>query len=202
MDLPIIFADDNQILDSPLPTDLSSNSSNVHNSGTSKSGPSQTPGKFMLVNKQTGSSGNFIITPNSLKKANPINFSKQPPKYTKIILSSKRNNVEELKSNTQIHNISSEITIKKVPSSESLFDKGRGSSLVELIDLENEIEATAVPKPNLLTSELKNIILSKSSVDNFELHPEEGVLKRPSSVVNIINENDPDYIPPKNLKFE
>ncbi|XP_018566282.1 KAT8 regulatory NSL complex subunit 3 isoform X2 [Anoplophora glabripennis] len=198
MDLPIIFADDNQILDTTLPTDLTGN---VSNSGTPKIITSQTSGKFMLVNKQTGSSGNFIITPSGVKKPSPISFGKQPPKYTKIILSSKRSNVEELKSNTQIHTLSPEITVKKVPSCERVTEKVHSSSLMELIDLENEIEATAVPKPNLSTSDIKNItVLPKSSGDNFVLNTED--LKRSSSVVDITDEGDPDYIPPKNLKLE
>lgn len=199
MDLPIIFADDNQILDSALPTSVSS-SSNVPS--TPKIIPSQTSAKFMLVNKQTGSSGNFIITPNSMKKSNQMAFVKQPPKYTKIILSSKRSNVEEVKSNMQLHNISSEITVKKVPSSELLSEKVQESSLVELIDLENEIEATAVPKPNLLTSDIKNITILPKSCDSLQLRTDEGMLKRTSAVVDVMDENDPDYIPPKALKHE
>lgn len=202
MDLPIIFADDNQILDTSLPTDLTSNSTNVTGVGTPKMLSSQTAGKFMLVNKQTGSSGNFIITPTAVKKPSPISFGKQPPKYTKIILSSKRSNVEEIKANTQIHNLSSEITVKKVPSSsDCVSDRAHSSSLMELIDLENEIEATAVPKPNLLTSDVKNItVLPRNSGENFGLNSEN--LARASSVADVTDESDPDYIPPKNLKLE
>ncbi|KAJ8931429.1 hypothetical protein NQ314_015668 [Rhamnusium bicolor] len=145
MDLPIIFADDNQILESNLPTELPTSSSSLSGRVTPKIITSHTPAKFMLVNKQT---------------------------------------------------------VSPVPSSESLPEKARSSPLVELIDLENEIEATAVPKPNLATSDVKNItIIPKNSGDTFEFPQEGGVLKRSSSVIDITDE-DPDYIPPKTLKIE
>ncbi|KAJ8914984.1 hypothetical protein NQ315_002508 [Exocentrus adspersus] len=204
MDLPIIFADDNQILDTNLSSNLSNTSSNVRTpvASTTKILPSQTSGKFMLVNKPTVTSGNFIITPSNMKKSSPITFGKQPPKYTKIILSSKRNSIDDIKTNARIHNLSPEITVKKISSSQNIPNKSHAPPMVELIDLENEIEATAVPKPNLITSDIKNItIIPRNSGDTFELHPKEDTFKRSSSVIDTKDSSDPDYIPPKNLKL-
>lgn len=74
------------------------------------------------------------------------------------------------------------------------------TSSLELVDLENEIKATAVPKPNLSTSDIKNIkIIPKNANESLQLVPGK-FQKRPST--EILDEGDPDYVPPKNLKME
>lgn len=263
MDLPIIFADDNQILEpNNVPTDLSlSTASTASSTSTvtvsvptvSLSTPALprvlhtvAPGKFMLVNKQP-SQGNYIITSTGLKPTTniktPLTFNRPPPKYTKIILSAKKHNLEETK--TKIQNLSPEITIKKVASAQAQPPKSETTSVVELIDLENEIKATAVPKPNLGTSDIKNItIIPKCSAENINLIvnktsmntnplvirrpsqdrlPEKAAQMQPTEIpsiesvteipletvsderqelaAEIVDDEDPDYVPPKRLKY-
>ncbi|CAH1099657.1 unnamed protein product [Psylliodes chrysocephalus] len=212
MDLPIIFADDNQI--------LSTNSSPSHSLQTPtvstrvstptsvqipKTVQTVTPAKYMLVNKQTIGQRNFILTPN-IKRGSPVTFNKPTPKYTKIILSSKKNNLEEVKAmatTSKIQCLSPEITVKKVINAQQMLKPSAtppSTSSLELVDLENEIKATAVPKPNLSTSDIKNIkIIPKNANESLQLVPGK-FQKRPST--EILDEGDPDYVPPKNLKME
>ncbi|CAH1154973.1 unnamed protein product [Phaedon cochleariae] len=207
MDLPIIFADDNQILDTQLNTTPTSNISTATiPSMLSKNPPplSITPStaKYLLVNKQQASQGNLMVTPNIKKQQSPMAFNKTP-KYTKIILS-KKASAEEPRTRM----LSPEITIKKIakPQSHNIV-RTEPPPVVELIDLENEIRATAVPKPYLSTSDIKNIkIISKSAGDTFGMNFFTGERpsgsKRPPSVVEITDDGDPDYIPPKNIKLQ
>ncbi|CAH0559591.1 unnamed protein product [Brassicogethes aeneus] len=198
MDLPIIFADDNQILDTPIAEDLTTSVQMQQ----PKVAPPTNTNKFVLVNKQMSSSSNFIISP-SVKKS-PINLQKQQPKYTKIILS-KRNSTEEKKGSnliTKISGLPSDITVKKLESSSS--STFTLASPDEAFDLENELVATAVPKPNLSTSDVKNITIFKQASGgiNSPLHPLYcGDLKRPKERMEV-DSDDPDYIPPKSMKYE
>ncbi|XP_074028947.1 reduction in Cnn dots 1 isoform X2 [Leptinotarsa decemlineata] len=210
MDLPIIFADDNQMLDTNLPSSLASTTTSIPTSTAnvlSTMGPKTvTPAKFMVINKQPTSQGSFVYTP-SIRKPTPLSFNKPAQKYTKIILSSKKN-VDDLKANSKIQCLSPEITVKKVLSAQGHIPRTEPPPAVELIDLENEIKATAVPKPNLSTSDIKNIkIIPKNSGERLDMAFNRSsvgvsITKRPSSVIDIADDGDPDYIPPKNLKLE
>ncbi|CAG9857675.1 unnamed protein product [Phyllotreta striolata] len=207
MDLPIIFADDNQLLGNAAgPADVLQTSAAVQQaSQPSKTLANVASTKYMLVNKQTLGQGNYILTP-SIKKGSPVTsaFNKPTPKYTKIILSSKKNNAEDLKpvaasTPSKIQCLSPEITVKKVLSAQGQLIKSESSTSMELVDLENEIKATAVPKPNLSTSDVKNIkIIPKLSTD--VQYAAANVQKRPS--MENVDEGDPDYVPPKSLKLE
>lgn len=217
MELPIIFADDNKILEpsitngvthvTPTVTFVTTSISNTPVSlATPKVLQTITPGKFMLVNKQTANISNFMISPTSIKKQNTIPTNKPPPKYTKIILSSKKHNLEKLTPTApKIHNITSEIVTKKVLSNQSIPEHmlKDTSAMVELIDLENEIKATAVPKPNIGTDKY---IMVNNNLANKELlianHDASFIMKRPSTILENLDDNDPDYIPPKNLKLQ
>ncbi|XP_056642331.1 KAT8 regulatory NSL complex subunit 3 isoform X5 [Diorhabda sublineata] len=211
MDLPIIFADDNQIIN----TNTTANSTiTVNTTTTVSTTPTSiqlitqvpkavTPAKYMLVNKQSISQGNFIITP-SIKRTIPATFNK-PSKYTKIILSSKKTNLEDLKTAPKVPSLYSELTGKKVINTQGQIIKTLApqAGTVGLVDLENEIKATAVPKPSLCISDIKQIkILPKVSGELVSVSSikSESSQKRSPSVD--IDENDPDYIPPKNLKLE
>ncbi|XP_030764783.1 KAT8 regulatory NSL complex subunit 3 [Sitophilus oryzae] len=78
MDLPIIFADDNQILDPNVPNDLSTNE--AANQSVSKF-MNPISNKYVIVTKPTTS---------GVKRSNPMSAASRPPlKYTKIILSKK-----------------------------------------------------------------------------------------------------------------
>lgn len=206
MDLPIIFADDNKILEPNISAQEANTSGNhATNTQISLAAPKVlqtiTPGKFMLLNKQAVSPSNFIIPPTTIKKQNPANGHKPPPKYTKIILSSKKHNLEEIKTSHKIENLSPEITLKKVISSQVLQEKSIKETypIVELIDLENEIKATAVPKPNVTVD--KATAMTKALNKDVLLSKSDGslILKRPN--LDIVDDGDPDYIPPKNLKL-
>lgn len=168
MDLPIIFADDNQILDPNMPTDLSTTSSSKQPM-TKFISPTPT-NKFMIVTKPTTSLSNFIVTPSTVKRPNPVPVVKQPTKYTKIILSKK----------------STEPITAKIPGNMPVSNV---TASVEQIDLENELVATAVPKPNVVTPDRKlmGVISKKGGFTS-----EEQVY---------VDDDDPDYIPPKNLKI-
>ncbi|XP_057662812.1 KAT8 regulatory NSL complex subunit 3 isoform X4 [Diorhabda carinulata] len=211
MDLPIIFADDNQIIN----TNTTANSTiTVNTTTTVSTTPTSiqlitqvpkavTPAKYMLVNKQSISQGNFIITP-SIKRTIPATFNK-PSKYTKIILSSKKTNLEDLKTAPKVPSLYSELAGKKVINTQGQIIKTLApqAGTVGLVDLENEIKATAVPKPSLCISDIKQIkILPKVSGELVSVSSikSESSQKRSPSVD--IDENDPDYIPPKNLKLE
>lgn len=206
MDLPILFADDNKLLE-PTVSGESSNSRNetsipvstvaqspqVHLS-TPKLLQTVTPGKFMLINKPNATAGNVIIT-STIKKQNPLTFNKPPPKYTKIILSAKKHNLEELKPSTSVH---SETTmVKLIPSSLAMEESPIETPHVELIDLENEIKATAVPKPNASVD--RNLLNTKEAKEMINKQDISLIMKRPSEM---IDDGDPDYVPPKNLKLE
>lgn len=214
MNLPIIFADDNKILEPNISTQGSKNNTQVAttsnsmstgvSNATSKVLQTITPGKYMLVNKQATSQGNFIITPTNFKKQNSITFNKPPPKYTKIILSSKKHNLEELKSASKIQSLTQEITFRKVQPSQTTPEliMKQNSPVVELIDLENEIKATAVPKPNVNID--KNMVITKDSNKEVLIgKPNTSLLvKRPLSISEFADDGDPDYVPPKNLKLQ
>lgn len=213
MELPIIFADDNKILEPNISTNIisqvSATGTSITNTPVSLSSPKvlQTiaPGKFMLVNKPSTNLTNFIITPTHLKKQSPVTCNKPPPKFTKIILSSKKHNLEELKPTTIQQNTKQDISVKKVLLNETILVQNSKESLstVELIDLENEIKATAVPKPNINAD--KYIMVSNKTPNKEPLISKQDVsliMKRPSGVLEGTDDGDPDYIPPKNLKMQ
>lgn len=214
MELPIIFADDNKILEPNISTNtisqITATSTNLANT-VSLSAPKVlqtiTPGKFMLVNKPSSNLTNFIITPTHIKKQSPVTCNKPPPKYTKIILSSKKHNLEELKPKTMQENSCQDLSVKKIFLKETIVDhnpkESPPPSTVELIDLENEIKATAVPKPHMNSDKYimvnnkiphKELLICKQDVSL--------ILKRPSDVLEGKDDGDPDYIPPKNLKIQ
>lgn len=60
-------------------------------------------------------------------------------------------------------------------------------SPMEPIDLETELIATAVPKPNMLNDKKPMSVISKKG--NFD--PNQPYM----------DDDDPDYVPPKNLKL-
>lgn len=217
MELPIIFADDNKILEPNISTNnithvtptvtlvTTSLSTTPVSLATSKVLQTVTPGKFMLVNKQTANLGNFIISPTGIKKQSTMTNSKPPPKYTKIILSSKRHNLEKLTPATsKIQNITTESLSKKGLPNQTIQEHmlKEGPPMVELIDLENEIKATAVPKPNIGNDKY---ILVNNNISNKELlianSDASFIMKRSSAVLPNLDDSDPDYIPPKNLKL-
>ncbi|KAG5886123.1 hypothetical protein JTB14_021346 [Gonioctena quinquepunctata] len=211
MDLPIIFADDN--LDTSLTGNMTTTSAPSPTTNITiptivpKAVQPVTPAKYMLINKQSNSQGNFIFT-SGIRKPTPLSFNKPTPKYTKIILSSKKTNLDELKGSSKIQCLSPEITVKKVLNAQCQIPRVEPPPVVELIDLENEIKATAVPKPNLSTSDIKNIkIIPKNSGEKFDItfvksSERPSAPKRPSTELEIVDDEDPDYIPPKNLKME
>ncbi|XP_050303527.1 KAT8 regulatory NSL complex subunit 3 isoform X6 [Anthonomus grandis grandis] len=180
MDLPIIFADDNEVLDPNVPNDLSTNSGSTGGSGDLGTAPPRGPvtkfipptstSKFVLVNKPVSGSGlsNFIITPSSgVKRPNPVAGGvKQPTKFTKIILSKKA--VEPL-----------------------INRMGGGGGFVAPtappLDLESELVATAVPNPNFTGDKSDDVVTTKGG--NFD----------PDQM--FMDDDDPDYEPPKNLKL-
>jgi hypothetical protein len=152
MDLPIIFADDNQILDSTLTQPEVKSVSQIVTS-PSKLISANTGNKFMLINKPN----NFIISPTS-KTISALQPAKVTPKYTKIILSSKR--VPELSTASNlVTKISPEISVKKVVENEA---PSQGTQMEEL-DLENEIAASTLYKikTGVVQSESSEMIASK-----------------------------------------
>ncbi|XP_049820569.1 KAT8 regulatory NSL complex subunit 3 isoform X3 [Aethina tumida] len=221
MNLPIVFADDH-VLNATSVASIAGavsnavvNSTNstpetnvVHGQPTTVAGKIIGPAnKFVLVNKQISGGGNFIISPNSIKKVTAGSGLQKQPKFTKIILSKRSTTAgvaapapsATVTPSTSGHDESkptiikkmmtlpSEITVKKTPtmmgSSSQHMDEG--------FDLENELVATAVPKPNFATSDVKNITVlqSSSSVHNLVMEEQAKTTKE--------DENDPDYLPPK-----
>nr|CAH7718442.1 unnamed protein product [Callosobruchus chinensis] len=226
MDLPIIFADDNQIIEpssiredlgtpgasaSSVPAPVASVSTVSPVSMTiSKPSPttqtkvlsSVTPAKYMVLNKPSNQS-NFIFTSSGLKKQmTPVTFGKPPPKYTKIILSSKKVNPEEKLASTKVQCFSPDIPVKKLhqQSRESprYIKMDEKSSIVELIDLENEIKATAVPKPNFSPGLEKQCT---AQIIHKKLEIVAPLKRQSTSILDHTDETDPDYVPPKNLKL-
>ncbi|CAG9772473.1 unnamed protein product [Ceutorhynchus assimilis] len=184
MDLPIIFAEDNEILDS---SNVSADSSD-----STKTVPTVTPttvtqpkplpklvpssnNKYLLINRPTTKGmTNYVITSTatntstSLKRPLLTSSTQQPPKYTQIVLTKK--SLEPLPGN--------------IPSTSSLKPP---IHTMELEDCENEIVATMMMKPN--SQEKTVTMISKKGMD-------------PSAYGNVDKDNeDPDYIPPKNLKL-
>ncbi|RZB39517.1 KAT8 regulatory NSL complex subunit 3 [Asbolus verrucosus] len=144
LDLPIIFADDNQILENPLPhPEVKSAPQMVASTSSAKIIPTNAGNKFMLINKPS----NFILS-NSKSVAMAQPQTKMTPKYTKIILSSKRTPEPTTASNiiTKISNLSPEISVKKIIPLETT---STAPSRVEELDLENEIAASTLYKPTI-----------------------------------------------------
>ncbi|XP_066262059.1 KAT8 regulatory NSL complex subunit 3-like isoform X3 [Euwallacea similis] len=158
MDLPIIFADDNQLIDSNMPSTDLSVSSTVDQLDKPKFVSPIPTNKYVVINKSTACSGlsNFIISPTTLKMPNPTPVMKQPAKYTKIILSKK----------------GMEPFVYHRPSIAVSLNKD--------IDLETEIEATAVPRGMFSTLGKRQFLEEEQMV---------------------VEDDDPDYVPPKNLKL-
>lgn len=215
MDLPIVFADDNQILtrDNTIQPDLPPTQPPQTSSSFKIANPTSS-GKFVFVNKQvplqSGNGGNIIISQANIKKTAttlPVKPSGNPIKFTKIILS-KRPVSEENKSTNplvvpKITNLSSEITVKKLDVS--------ATAPSEPIDLENELVATAVPNPNFARGDKKlTIVTTKPEGSSEKLSKplqviiNEALAKRSASIAELEepDPDDPDYIPPKNMKIE
>lgn len=221
MDLPIVFADDNQILtrDNTIQPDLPPSQPPPSQSPAFKIANSTSSGKFVFVNKQvplqSGSSGNIIISQTNIKKcasAVPVKSSGNPIKFTKIILS-KRPVSEETKNTnpvmiSKISNLSSEITVKKLDASMS-----SAAAVGEAIDLENELVATAVPNPNFARNDnMKSMTIITKKPDGssekltkpLQLIINDALTKRPAALAELEDPDpdDPDYIPPKNMKLD
>lgn len=86
------------------------------------------------------------------------------------------------------------------------------TSVPEAVDLENELVATAVPKPNF-SKEIKNltIITKKPDGKGGEMFSKplqtiinEALAKRNAALaeVGVDDETDPDYVPPKSVKLD
>lgn len=210
MDLPIIFADDNQVI-----TDNSSVQpelvATAQGHQTLKLTTPSSNGKFVFVNKHVPfqNSGNIIISQSNVKRpvSNvPVRTPANTIKYTKIILS-KRPASDDLKSGssniiTKISNLSPEISVKKV---------GPAVPVIEPIDLENELVATAVPKPNFGKTDMKTVTIISKKPDGKPEFPKplqtilnEALAKRSAEMAELAcdDENDPDYVPPKSIKLD
>lgn len=212
MDLPIIFADDNQII--PDTNTIQPELLTPPPSHTLKTTNPTSTGKVVFLNKHVSyqNAGNVIISQSSLKKPTVTLANKAPSstvKYTKIILS-KRPAAEDTKSANssiiaKISNLSPEISVKKVESP---------GPLPEPFDLEKELVATTVPKPSFRKLDAKNITIvsgkNSESAKNEALLPRplqtilnEALAKRSAEMAKLIDdETDPDYIPPKNMKLD
>ncbi|XP_018321326.1 KAT8 regulatory NSL complex subunit 3 [Agrilus planipennis] len=169
MDLPIIFADDNQMLThntiQPAPTEFVQQ--NISKPSLPPPPPppaATTPGKLIFMNKSSASASSvststptsIIITNSSLKRpalSVPVRASTHPVKYTKIILSragtsstitETKNGTSPLSIEGKLSGLPADISVKKV---EVPSNKGTDNYL-EPIDLEKELVATTVPKPN------------------------------------------------------
>lgn len=131
MDLPIIFADDNQIL-----TSNNENPNVIENVTKVKT----TSGKLVFLNKPISSQA-----PSSMKRVSPFQqmsnkLNKNAVKYAKIILSKKINTDDK----SHVVNTPADSAVR---TEEQSFEN---------IDLEQELIATAVPKPNF-GKDIKNI---------------------------------------------
>lgn len=214
MDLPIVFADDNQILtrDNTIKPDvLTPNQAPPPYKITN---PTST-GKFVFVNKQvplqSGSSGNIIISPANIKKSTvPVKTSSgNPIKFTKIILTKQPLTSDDGKNTSsltvsKIAGLPSEITVKKLDPATVIMS--------EPIDLENELIATAVPNPNCPRNEnVKNMAIITKRPDGssdkaskpLQVIISEALAKRSAKeITEDPDSDDPDYIPPKNIKLD
>lgn len=193
MDLPIIFADDNQVLDAqeatppppPQPvTPTVAPPSKFLSSGS----------KYVFVNKPASvsqSNTHFVISQASSSKK-PTTVFRQTPKYTKIILSTRNDESKSTNVVSKIANLSSEISVKKVSG--------------EHMDLENELVATSIPKPGFRLEGGLSLKMVNRQGDGFVRTVEkmkDGHLRRtfPSLVNEEDDDSDPDYIPPKMVKL-
>ncbi|XP_044762131.1 KAT8 regulatory NSL complex subunit 3 isoform X3 [Coccinella septempunctata] len=208
MDLPIIFADDNQVLEGPLqeisppppPPPVQQTPPTIAPPPKIISSGS----KFVLVNKPMSanqSNTHFVISQNSSKK--PTTIYRQTPKYTKIILS-KRAPTDEMKSSniiTRIANLSPEISVKKVSSSPMASSSSMGN--IDNIDLENELVATSIPKPMFMSS--FSHVVNKQGEGYIRTIEKirEGNMRRtfPTITNDDDDDSDPDYVPPKMVKL-
>lgn len=194
MDLPIVFADDNQILtrDNTIQPDVGQPAFKIANPTTS--------GKFVFLNKQPVQGNASVMVPPPVKKPMTVKSGTAPIKFTKIILS-KRPVGDEGKTNLQsrLSAFPSDISIRKVEPSQS-----------EPVDLENELVATAVPNPNF-AKDLKNVTVFTKQPDSSGLSKplqviiNEALAKRSATLAQMGEDpdpDDPDYKPPKNMKLE
>ncbi|KYB29296.1 KAT8 regulatory NSL complex subunit 3-like Protein [Tribolium castaneum] len=170
MNLPIIFADDNQILDNTLtqpemkPVPSSPNSKLSANTGS----------KFMLINNKPS---NFIISPNP--KPSVSQPAKATPKYTKIILSSKQTATSNVVK--KITNLPSEISVRKVTPSETAT-----ISQSEELDLENEIAASTLYKRKVESTDAECLEIVSNKPEEEKLEGES--VKRTAEEANIDND--------------
>lgn len=139
MDLPIIFADDNQMLtaNTTIPQQAAETPKQLHQSQTFKLSAATTPattssaGKIVLVNKhhvpfQGSAMGNIILSQPTLKRPSgsvPFRSQANSMKYSKIIISSKHaaDEAKVVASNgnimSKISALSPEISLKKIDTS-------------------------------------------------------------------------------------
>lgn len=179
MDLPIIFADDNQLLTNNLIQSTSEPSNAIETQPQVKS----TPGKVVFLNK----SGTPIqtvkrLSPNqqALNKSN-----KNAVKYAKIILSKKLNSEDKI-------NLTTATTTNDTKKTDDFQN----------LDLEKEIAATAVPKPNYNKEMMKSVTLlyKKPDDSNIKLQTilNDHLAKRTASQLEL---NDDDRLL-KNIKLD
>ncbi|XP_044260037.1 KAT8 regulatory NSL complex subunit 3 isoform X6 [Tribolium madens] len=177
MNLPIIFADDNQILDNTL-------TQTVPSSPNSKILSANSGSKFMLINNKPS---NFIISPNP-KSTNVTQPAKVTPKYTKIILSSKRTTEQTPTTSSvvkKITNLPSEISVRKVNPSETST-----ASQSEELDLENEIVASTLFKRKVEDTDAEGLEIVSNKPEEAQMSTEGESLKRTANEANIDNEDE------------
>lgn len=201
MDLPIIFADDNQVLSNNV---MAPNDAPSPQITTAIAQPPKTipQGKYVFVNKSLTVPS---PSPQNILKRTPLNLQqavKGPAgnavKYAKIILSKRLSDDPKIVGANKMQ--PPEMTVKKM---EPLN--------MEHIDLESELVATTVPKPNF--NKNVTLIYKKGPIDaSCDTSPKptsfiinEALQKRSISQVEAeeeVDDNDPDYIPSKNLKLD
>lgn len=171
MDLPIIFADDNQMLTSSIQP--SENSQIIDNQQIKA-----TPGKFVFINKQLPIHATTTTNIQTVKRSAAIPGSialkqnKNSVKYAKIILSKRVAN-EESTNSIKVANLPADISVKKID-----------SAPFENIDLETELVATAVPKPNYGSKDVKNVTVIYKKPQDVEGKTLETLNKPTQTVLN------------------
>lgn len=194
MDLPIIFADDNQML-----TDNSklqqSDIVQMPEIVQPKFNMSNPVGKYVYVNKpfQMASAGS--VTSKRPALSVPVRTTSEPIKYTKIILS--RGSAKKFEPQTTTSNVIS--TIGSLPTEISVRKVEQPSAAVDGIDIdiENTLLASTIVKPEYLKAQLDD----SNNRDKFDktsnmIQIETG--KRPRNDDSL---DDPDYEPNRSAKI-
>lgn len=169
MDLPIIFADDNQILtdNSKLQQSESQSKEIILQTQAPKGTLSNPVGKFVFINKQVPLQTTLSSPIPTIRRPTlsvPLRNSANPVKYTKIIIS--RSSGGEQKPTTthalpKMTALSTEKPIKKIESLPTAFE-----------DIENAIISTTIKKPE---RHIVNLKIQKEEIrkdaDNVESSP-------------------------------